>query len=59
MVCGDVILDVFNATYQNIKNMSNRTKLVDSKVHGVSNELKTKVKQTITNLIEKIKDKHL
>jgi len=34
-------------------------KIIESKVHLVSEELKLKVKQTVNNLVEKIKEKHL
>jgi hypothetical protein len=34
-------------------------KIIESKVHGVSNDLKLKVTQTVNNLVEKIKEKHL
>jgi hypothetical protein len=39
--------------------MNNKTKIIESKVHGVSNELKVKVKTTVLNIVQKIKEKHL
>lgn len=39
--------------------MNNNTKIIESKVHGVSNELKLKVISTVSNVVQKIKEKHL
>lgn len=39
--------------------MSTSTKIIESKVHGISDELKTKVKLVVSDIIQKIKEKHL
>jgi hypothetical protein len=39
--------------------MSDINKIVESKVHSVTNELKLKVSQTVVNIVQKIKEKHL